>query len=237
MRTKTCKVDGCNEPVVRGGLLCASHIGEKRRCEGIVRTFDPKTGEVLSERQCKKSARLGLTVCAQHGGSGPKMSEVSHRTAALTAMQRFVQPYQGALDPISAYEMEYRRTYGRIQWLEEQIAGLEDERDLIYGLTKEEHITASEFTGTNRTYEARIHVYEDMLRWERKHFLELTKLWIRAGLEERKLSIIREYIDFTYSKVQEVASALGHDPRDPAVREVIMRLFKRDLPDQPPAIG
>ena len=151
--------------------------------------------------------------------------EVSQRTAALTAMQKFVQPYSGAIDYVSIFEGEVRRTYGRILWLEEQIAGLEDERELIWGKTKSEHVAAAEFAGTNTAYEARIHVFEEMLRWERKHMLELEKVWIRANLDEKKLAVMKSHIDYTYNKLIEAARALGHDPDDPGVRDALMGLF------------
>lgn len=224
-RTKICKIDGCDEPVVPGTFMCLPHSQERRRCEGRVREIDPDTGEVLAERRCKKAARPGLTVCRWHGGSGPRSEAASSRTAALSAMQRFVKPYEGDLDPISAFEAEFRRTYGRIQWLEGQLGALEDERDLIWGQTKEERVNAAEFAGTNKTYEARIHVYEEMLRWERKHFLEMEKIWIKAGLEEKKLNLMRDHITYTYSKVLEAARALGFDPHEPETRDILMRLF------------
>jgi hypothetical protein len=171
----------------------------------------------------------GLDVCRSHGGDAPKLAEASHRTAALTAMQRFVQPYEGPIDAVTGFEREVRRTMGRIRWLEEQIAGLEDENDLIWGLSKEEDIGASEFGGINRTYEARLHVFEDMLRWERKHYHELLKTWIRANLDERKLSMMQSHIDYTYSLVIATARALGHDTADPGVRAVIGRLFENEI--------
>jgi hypothetical protein len=221
-----CKVADCDKPRVTGAMLCADHLGGKRRCEGRVTEVDPATGEVLGERQCKRSAKPGLLVCQSHGGDAPKLKAVSARTPALTAMQRFVQPYDGPLDPITAFEKEFRRTYGRILWLEDQIAGFEDEKDLIYGLVKEESITATEFAGTNRTYEAKIHVYEDMLRWERKHFLELEKTYIRANLDERRLGMMREYLEGTYASVTRLLTDLGHDTSTPEVRDKMRRMFE-----------
>ena len=129
--------------------------------------------------------------------------------------------------------MEFRRTYGRILWLEGQIAGFEDENELIWGKTEEQHVNAAEYPGTNTTYGARIHVYEEMLRWERRHFLELTKVWLRANLDERKLSMMREHISYTYTKIIEAARLLGHDPADPQVRDTLKSLFARELTPSP----
>lgn len=228
-RSTVCRVEGCDNPRVKGTFLCETHIGSKRRCEGIVKEVDPDTGEVLKERQCKRAARPGHVYCSNHGASGSAADIASHTASALTAMQRFVKPYEGDIDPVSAFEMEFRRTYGRILWLEEQIANLESTDDLIWGVTKEEQVNAAEFAGTNTTSEARIHVFEEMLRWERKHFLELEKVWIRANLDERRLTMMRSQIDYTYTLVMRAAQMLGHDVTDPGVRDVLGRLFEGEM--------
>lgn len=211
-----------------GAFLCELHIGEKRRCSGVVHTYDEATGEVTDERRCKRSAMAGLDVCLNHGGNGTLSKAVSARTPALTAMQRLVEPYEGALDPVTAFESEFRRTYGRILWLEGQLGALNDERDLIWGLSQEDTIMAAEFPGTNLKYTARIHMFEEMLRWERKHFLDLEKVWIRANLDEKKLSIMRDHINYTYTKVLEAATLLGFDSNDQVTRERLMGLFTGD---------
>lgn len=231
---KTCKIEGCEAPRVRGAYLCNEHIGEKRRCDAQVVLRDEKDEPLLDEqgnvrtRQCKRSARPGTTLCATH--SGERGKAVAQRTQALTEMQKFATPYNGQIDPLSAFENEYRRTYGHIRWYEEKIGQLQSEKDLIWGLAKEEHVNATEFAGINRTYEARIHPFAEELFKERKHLVELTKIWLKAGLEERKIAVMREYMEYTYAMVNEAARALGHDPADPEVRERIMRLFTADGP-------
>lgn len=220
IKNRICEVPDCDNPRVKGARICQDHLGDRVRCSKMI-LVDPDKPE-LGKRQCKNSARKGTALCKSH--SGPKTEAVAHRAAAMTAMQRFVKPFDGNLDPITAFELEFRRTYGRILWLEEQIAELNTE-DLTWGKTKSETIYASEFSGTNTTYEARIHVYEEMLRWERKHFLDLEKLWIQAKLDAKKLTIMREAITYTYGKVIEAAKALGHDPNDETTRRALLTLF------------
>lgn len=223
-RRGECKVEGCTNERVEGAYLCETHIGEKRRCEGVVHVKDETTGEVIETRQCKKSARPGLTVCASHGGSSPRSDVVVARSQALTAMQKFVEPYRGNLDPISVFEEEFRRTYGRIHWLEAQISEIREE-DFIWGVTKEEHIGAAEFAGTNTTSEARVHIYEEMLWKERKHLLDMEKVWIGAKLEEKKLNSLHAHADWTWQLIIEAAKMLGHDPSEPEVRDRLLLLF------------
>jgi hypothetical protein len=222
-----CKTPGCEVPHLPGALFCGEHLSDYRQCSETVRVTDPETGEVTSERRCMRPASKGLSVCDAHGGRAPRLKAISARTDALSAMQRFVQPYEGDINPITAFEMEFRRTYGRILWLEAQIGAFEDEKMLIWGLTKQDSITASEFPGTNKTYEARIHVYEDMLRWERTHFLKLTQLWIKANLKEQELTMMRGHIEYTFKKVMDITRALGHDPTDPATHAILEAAFSR----------
>lgn len=222
---RTCKIEGCNEPRSEGAFLCLTHLGEKRRCAGIVKTYDDE-GNVISERQCKRSARPGNTTCSSHGANSPRAKASAAKAQVLTTMQRFVKPYEGPLDPFMAFEGEYRRTYGRIIWLEDQIANLDSEDDLVWGKTKSEDISATEFAGTNVTYEARINVWEDMLRWERKHLLELNKVAFKMNVEEQRLTLMRQYLEGTYAATLALLRDLGHDTADPLVRARLRRMFE-----------
>ena len=136
-------------------------------------------------------------------------------------MQRFVRPYEGDLNPITAFEMEFRRTLGRIAWYDEQLALLASEEDLIWGRTKKERIGAGEFTGVNTTYEARVNILEEMQRWERKHLLDLEKVWINAGLEQERLSMLKAYSTRVRTYIERAFEALGLDLSDPRVLDAL----------------
>lgn len=209
---KTCKVADCGEPRLRGAWLCAGHLGEGRQCEKV-----KSNGE-----QCQNNARRGTTLCASH--SGPRVELAAMKAKALTRMQQFTTPYSGELDPLSAFEGEFRRTYGRILWLENEISQLEDD-ELIWGRTEEQVTDAGEFPGTTVTYAARIHQYEEMLRWERTHFLALEKLWIGAKLDSAKLARTQESAKRTFRKVTEMVAALGLELESPEVREALKTVF------------
>lgn len=147
-------------------------------------------------------------------------------------MEQFATPYRGNLDPLGVFEDEFRRTYGRILWLQDRIGDLKDEKDLIWGVTKEERIGASEFVGTNKTYEARIHVWEEMLRWERKHLLELTKVWVAAKLDTKRLEILREQVDYTKVLIIRALTAFGHDITEPETRAILSRVFEDERQEE-----
>lgn len=222
-RVESCRHDGCERPPLDQAIYCGEHIGASHRCKATKPGTDGKV-------RCKKYALAGLDVCERHGGRFPYSKAQSQRSKALTKMQRFVKPYEGELDPVNALEGEFRRTLGRIEWLNTEI-GLLDEKDLIWGKTK--HESAGGFEGApSTTYEARIHLYEEMLRWERKHLLEMEKLWIAAGIERERLHLMERQVAWTFNKVVEAMRLMGIDPFSQENRAILAQVFEQ----QPPAI-
>lgn len=228
----------CEAPALPRAQFCAEHIGVSHRCRRT-RSVEGK------EQRCKKYALPGLTICEKHGGRLPSNAAISARTKPLTAMQRFVRPRAGSTSYADAFDEEFRRTLGRIDWLNEAIAGLGDSDDpdeeesasndysaLIWGQTKREEIGAGPEPGTNTTYEARVHILEDMLRWERKHLLDIEKIAIGAGLEQQRLDMLKTYAARTATIMANALETLGLDIHDPKVLAALQAARGVDLPDQ-----
>lgn len=223
-----CIIEGCEERRLDGADFCGPHLAEPRRCRAKNRT----TGE-----RCKRPAMKGLRVCSKHGGQHPASKAKSERAKALTTMQRFVLPYEGAVDPISVFETEFRRTLGRIAWYDEQLARLSSEQDLIWGMTKQEDIGAGPDPGRNTTYEAKVHLLEELQFKERRHLLDMEKVWISAGLESQKLNLMKRYVENAYTKVMRAVTLLGLDPGDPKVRDALATVFLEEDDGIPAALG
>ena len=213
-----CKHTGCDRDAIKGAYFCTLHINVKRQC----RAKSKATGE-----RCKRRAMTGLVVCERHGGQFPNSKKVSEKTKALTAMQRFVRPFEGDVDPIGVFEMEFRRCLGRIAWLDDQISALDTE-DLIWGMTKEERVMAAETPGTNKTYEARVNLLVEMQNWERKHLLDMEKVWIAAKLDTERLSLMRKYVETTYTAVVKALTLLGLDPASEEVQNALQTALLGD---------
>jgi hypothetical protein len=236
MKERQCRHEPvCNALAMDRAQFCEAHIGEAHRCTRT-RTIEGK------EQRCKKWARPGLVVCEKHGGRFPSSVAQMERAKGLTAMQRFVRPREGQVSYADAFDEEFRRTLGRIEWLNEAIAGLgdsdvdeegdgEDYSALIWGKTKQEEIGAGEEPGTNVTYEARVHILEDMLRWERKHLLDIEKIAIGAGLEQQRLDMLKTYAARTATIMANALEALGLDIHDPKVLAALQAARGVDLPD------
>lgn len=225
-RITECREDGCTKPPIDQAIFCADHLNKSRRCKAT------KAGSKGTLR-CKKAALVGLEVCERHGGSFPQAQAQSGRAVVLTQMQRFVRPYEGDLNPFTAFEMEIRRTLGRIAWYDEQLSKLASEDDLIWGKTKEERVHAAEFTGTNTTYEARLHLLEEAQRWERKHLVELERIWLAAGFEREKLDLFKAQETRLLAVVLRAVKELGLDPNNDDVRDTLSRVFLQGEPAKP----
>ena len=178
-------------------------------------------------QRCKKQAMLGVEHCDRHGGRLPATKAISERTKPLTAMQRFVRPYEGRLNLMDAFEAEYRRTMGRIAWYDDQLSRLKRKKDLVWGITKYE--SAGGFEGSpNRTYEARVNILEEMQRWERKHLLDLTKVGLAAGIEQQRLDMLGTYVGQMQTMLRRAFEHMGLDMDDPRVKEAIAAISPDD---------
>lgn len=217
-RDPICREPMCEREAIDKQIFCPRHISQPRRCK-TTKEIDGVT------KRCKNYAMSGLMVCWNHGGRFDRQQVQSKSAIVLTKMQRFVKPWEGDLDPYIAFENELRRTMGRIAWYDEQIGALADSKDLIWGLTKEERITAAEYPGTNRTYEARVNILEDLQRWERKHLLDMEKIWLQANLDEKRLTLMKAYVQLGYDKVNEALQRLGIDTKSSEVRSVLADVF------------
>lgn len=178
---------------------------------------------VREGNRCKKPRVIGLTVCEKHGGSTKASKQKSARAKVHLATTKFAKPIDGndwEANPLNSFEMEFRRTVGRIRYYDEKLGELR-EQDLVWGKTKEETKTATEFSGVDTTNESKANLYHELQFQERKHLTELHKIWISAKLDVTKLEIQRKYVEMLDVAITRSLGALGLDATDPEVRRVI----------------
>lgn len=171
--------------------------------------------------QCKKWALVGLNVCRRHGGQLPNAKFASEKVKMLSRMEQFTHiDTSKPIDFIHEFEMEFRRTVARIKWYDEQLALL-DEQALVWGKTKEEEVGASEFTGTNVTYESKVNTLHELQFRERQHLLAMEKVYIAARLDEKRLAIQKAQVESLDQIITGTLVALGINPADPHVRQTV----------------
>lgn len=178
--------------------------------------------------QCKKAAMTGLTVCLTHGGNLPANAAKSQRAKVRGALDKFVKPISAddkEADPIVAFEVEFRRTVARIRYFDEQIAKLEDANALVWGMTSQERKDGFEkgdvVTTTTTVHEAKMNGYVEAQWQERRHLKDLTKIWIGAKLDERRLNIMESTVLMLNDAITAIVRGLGKDVNDPEVRQVV----------------
>jgi hypothetical protein len=194
-------------------------------------------------KQCGKPEEMGLDVrtgrCKFHGGRNPALLNKARREAIQSEMTQDLQDgrFTGLwptdhelLDPFSLLLWEIRRCGWRIEWYDAKIRHLDEEKDIWWGITREEEVGAAEFAGTNRIYEARENVLVKMQNEERKRLFDLTKEWQGQKFEAARIAGMGAFATAARTMVMRLSEELGIDLSDPEVQGIIERV----LTSQPP---
>lgn len=208
----------------------AENTPERTRCVAHRR----ETGD-----QCKSPAILGSTVCPKHGGSAPQVRLAAEAVQIRARLEKFTEgePLNSRLmSPVAALEWEFARIIGRIKWYDERISELAREKDLWWGLAKKEKIGAAEYTGTNRTYEARENMLLKLQNDERTRLERLSKIWIDAKFEAARLEVNGQFAGAVNRAVREVLRSLDIDEKDAEIRRKVGLAIREARPDEQKAI-
>lgn len=139
------------------------------------------------------------------------------------------------LDPFSLLLWEIRRSGARIEWFDRKLDEIKDEKGLYWGLTKQEKINASEFAGTNKTYEARENVLVKMQNEERKRLQALRDEWQNNRFEAAKIAGYGAFRASTRALIAAFLDGFSLDPSDPEV-QAVLRAALATLPDPIPML-
>jgi hypothetical protein len=154
-----------------------------------------------------------------------------------TNMDRFTDLWPEShelLDPFSLLLWEIRRCAARIEWFDERLREIAEERDLWWGETKREKIGASEFSGTNKTFEARENIILKLQAQERDRLNRLTKEWAEQRFEAARIAGYGAFGTALKRAIAAMASEFDLDLTDKAVQARVRRVLG-DLPDPLPA--
>ena len=180
-----------------GETSCTSHlrgyqpldIPEEKRCKVINRT----TGE-----RCKKAVIKGARVCNNpfHGGRIPNVLAQAKKNVSLgiatKAMAAYGRPVKD-MDPFEALLEEIARTAGHVRWLEAVVQGM-DENSLIWSKVEEEKSIGEDAKGTyDVTKHAAVpHIWLQLYHKERAHLLQVCKVSIQCGIQERTVRLAEQ---------------------------------------------
>lgn len=182
------------------------------------------TARTRQGKQCGNGALPGTTVCRMHGGAAPQVQRKVQLAVLHNGLRKLVAPIEQndpESDMIFSFDMEHRRTIARIRYFDEKITELKEEKDLVWGVTKETVTRSGEFPGIDTVYEARLNSYYEAQFRERQHLTDLHKLWITAKLDEKRLALEADVMDRLEAVISSVIVGLGRNAGDPEVRMVV----------------
>lgn len=201
------------------------------RCTGIRSDGNP----------CRAWAVHGTTVCRKHGAQLPNVRAKAAARRVETVVRNAMTGYGLPLpdgpnsSPESQLLGEIRRTGGHIKFLEEKVATLAHD-DIVWGRVTKEVQEATGFSEDNKagSYEkvvdqARLNVWVELYQKERKHLVDVCRIAIAAGFEERRVQVEEQAAAALNAVIAKILYGLGMDPLDPEVRNVVrMSLLELD---------
>lgn len=125
----------------------------------------------------------GYGVCKLHGGSTCAHRRRAQKMIAAEAVVTFGLSRE--IDPYDALVSEVRRTVGAVDWLREQVRAL-DPAEVTWSVARS---TTSTVYGRRTIRAARVHTWVRLYQQERKHLVEVCQAAIRAGVEERQVTL------------------------------------------------
>ena len=187
------------------------------------------------------AARINDTpFCKFHGGANQGTIDKARKeriVAEIKADPSFTDLWPEdhmLLDPFSLLLWEIRRAGQRIEWFDRKIADLKEERSIWYGMTKKETIGAAEYTGTNRTFEARENVLVKMQNEERERLVKLRNEWQNNKFEAARIAGMGAFRTAMTQALRAFADEFEIDLEDPAT-QARLRAALVDLPVPIPA--
>lgn len=199
--------------------------------------------------RCSQPRVNGTDRCKFHGGNSPNKIAADRairiENETRSNLDKFTDLWDEKhplLDPFSLMLWEIRRSAARIEWFDARMRELTEEKELWWGLVKEEDLEASEFPGRNKTYEARENVILKMQNAERDRLNRLTKEWADHRFEALKIAGYGAFGQAMRRTIKALCEEFGLDMSDHEVRDRIRRVLGEQpnpLPDsiEPPKRG
>lgn len=210
-------------------------VHDENRCTYVFIDSERNRERNRVGKRCSQPRVNGTDRCKYHGGNTPGKIAKDRLARSLEAFTALWPEDHPLLDPFSLMLWEIRRCANRIEWLDLQLEQLSEAKDLWWGETKQEDITASEFGGVNRTFEARETVILTLQAKERDRLNRLTKEWQDHRFEALRIAGYGAFGLAMRNAVKALAEEFGLDLRDEEIQERIRRVLA-EQPDPLPAV-
>lgn len=220
----------CGQFAVNETPFCKWHAGNSAQ---VIDAHRRKRYEAEIEKEIEAATPAGFARHLKHALDNPDEEEVvTPNDGGFTKLWQEDHPM---LDPFSLLLWEIRRSGARIEWFDRKLDELKDEKSLWWGMTKREVVGASEFAGTNKTYEARENVLVKMQNEERKRLQALRDEWQNNRFEAAKIAGYGAFRASTRALIAAFLDGFSLDPSDPEV-QAVLRAALATLPDPIPML-
>jgi hypothetical protein len=187
--------------------------------------------------RCRNVQVTGLQVCRMHGGSSP---QARRKVASARAAKLLGKEFARGAVPVAdddpevtdggiALRREIARTLSWIRFCERKIDELGSDEAMVFGLSMTEDKTVlGAGHGGNTSYklrrdEAKPIPWIDVLNLNRAHLARLIDIWVRSGLELRKITFEAQFLDRMEATIDGIVSDLGINPNSPETRKIIFK--------------
>ncbi len=187
--------------------------GGKRRGEGAGKTCTRPAGWGTDH--------AGAGRCKLHGGSTQSHTVAGRKTLATRAVATFGLPRE--VDPRDALLEEVYRAAGAVDFLQSKVRELEADA-VIWGKAEEVEKQAGEFPGVDVTHKASVNVWVELYNRERKHLVDVCRVAIAAGIEERRVRLAEQQGAMLAGVIKNILGDLDLSPEQQGrVGEVVPR--------------
>jgi hypothetical protein len=186
------------------------------------------TGRGEERRPCASTAIVtGTTRCRAHGGA-VKQVRAQGEARALALDLTYGDPIE--ISPAAALLEELYRTRGHVEWLSQRIGDLNPDT-LVWGDTRVLNRPAKGEKGAEQSYDveertegAELNLWLQLYRDERKHLVEVSRVCLNAGIEERKMKVIEAQAVILAQVIQSVLNDTRLEiTAPPSVQSAVVR--------------
>lgn len=154
------------------------------------------------------------------GEVGVLLAQAEQHVAGLTGVEHLEAGIRTAAAMATGYRWLLDQLDEQAEWDWEETDGPNG------GVQRTVRVTSEGMLGPNARGEARLHPYEEGLRYWTKLHGDLVKNAMVLGLEERKLTLSSELVDRFGGAIIGLVAGLGHDLDDPKVIPVVEAALK-----------
>jgi hypothetical protein len=159
-----------------------------------------------------------------HGGKTKTHVKNAQKAIAVKGRDTYGLPID--VDPAQALLDEVHRTAGHVAWLGAIVAAMR-KGDLGWGITKVKR--GGEDFGT--TYESKLNVYLSLYQDERKHLTRVCETAIKAGVEQKRLTLETHRAELMVKMLEMVFGKLELTPEQSEKLEELVPEALKSLAD------